>query len=87
MAKFKPALDKLRSIFKIGTPIYWFNYDNRRICGHAGRPRVGDVVTAKMSSGKIGVYEIIKVDWCSDPSNMYFADVRDVGYWEKFDEA
>lgn len=79
-------LEKLRSVFKINTKsdigISWQNYDRRRVVGHCGRPKVGDVFTSKMVSGKIGVFEVTKVDWCSDPSNMYFCDVKDVGYWE-----
>lgn len=78
-------LDKLRQVFKINTKsqwgITWFDYDKRRVVGHDGRPKAGDVFTSKMQSGKIGVFEITKVDWCHDPSNMYFADVKDVGYW------
>lgn len=76
-------LEKIRSVFKVGPSIFWHDYDRRRICGHVGRPKPGDVVTTKMQSGKIGVFEITKVNWCGDPQNMYFADVKDVGYWEQ----
>lgn len=79
--KLQSVLDKVRRAFNVGPSIYWWSYDNRRVCGHIGKPVPGDVITAKMQSGKIAVFEIIKVDWCSDPSNMYFADVKDVGYW------
>lgn len=75
----------LRKIFKIdksGWGIYWQDYDRRVVCGHEGRPKKGDVFTSKMVSGKIGVFEVINVRWRGDPSNMYFADVKDVGYWE-----
>lgn len=75
-------IDKIRQVFKVGPSIYWMNFDKRIICGHVGRPKIGDVITTKMQSGKIGVFEIIKVEWCTDPNNMYFADVKDVGYLE-----
>ncbi len=78
----KKFLDTLRSVFKGNSSIYWVNFDKRRICGHTGRPKPGDVFTTKMVSGKIAVFEITKVDWQTDPNNMYFADVKDVGYWE-----
>lgn len=74
-------LDKIRKVFKINQSIYWQDFDRRRICGHIGDPKIGDVITTKMQSGNIGVFEITKVDWCMDPKNMYFADVKDVGYW------
>jgi hypothetical protein len=78
-----PIIEKLRSIFPTGRiDIHWFDYDRRRIVGHTGKPKVGDVFTSKMKSGKIGVFEVTKVDWQMDPRNMYFADVKDVGYWE-----
>lgn len=76
-------LEKLRRIFKAnGCDIYWHDYDRRVICGHSGQPKIGDVFTTKMISGKIGVFEVINVRWCNDPRNMYFADVKDVGYWQ-----
>lgn len=77
------TIDKLRSIFKTSSSIYWWpSYEAMRVCGHVGQPRIGDVITTKMKSGKIGVFEIVKVEWCNDPRNMYFADVKPVGYWE-----
>lgn len=84
MREMRPILEKMRSIFKInknGIDIYWHDFDKRVIVGHSGRPKKGDIFTTKMLSGKIGVFEVINVHWCNDPSNMYFADVKDVGYW------
>lgn len=83
------VIEKLRQVFKIrgdGINFYWSNYDKRVVCGHDGRPQRGDVFTCKMQSGKIAVFEVIKVRWCGDPSNMFFADVKDVGYWESANE-
>lgn len=78
-----PFLQKLRSVFKIGCgSIYWLTYDKRIVCGHIGQPKPGDVFTSKMTSGKIAVFEVVNVKWCGDPSNMYFCDVKDVGYWK-----
>lgn len=80
------VLEKLRKVFRIkgdGWNFYWTDFDDRTICGHSGRPQAGDVFTSKMESGKIGVFEVVSVRWCGDPSNMYFAKVKDVGYWEQ----
>ncbi len=71
----------LSQVFGMNGSIFWQDYDRRRVCGHIGRPREGDVVTCKMQSKQLGVFRITKVDWCGDPSNMWFADVKDVGYW------
>ena len=75
-------VDKLRRVFKLNRSVYFQDFYSRVICGHVGQPRVGDVFTTKMVGGKIGVFEVVDVRWCGDPANMYFADVRDVGYWE-----
>lgn len=81
-----PILEKLRKVFKINTSSEWGNtwhdFEKRRIVGHYGQPKKGDVFTCKMQSGKIAVFEVVEVEWCSDPRNMYFCTVKDVGYWE-----
>jgi hypothetical protein len=80
-----PILEKIRKVFKLNEKNEigntWFDYDRRIIVGHFGNPNPGDVFTCKMQSGKIGVFEVTKVNWCCDPKNMYFAYVVDVGYW------
>ena len=78
------VLAALRKVFRVrndGIDISWQDFDRRVIVGHSGRPKPGDVFTSKMQSGKMAVFEVVKVRWCGDPSNMYFADVKDVGYW------
>lgn len=78
------VLEKLKRIFKIrsdGIDIYWHDFDRRIVVGHTGYPARGDVFSSKMQSGKIAVFEVVEVRRCSDPSNMYFADVKDAGYW------
>lgn len=77
-------LEKLRKVFKIRSDeidIYWHDFDARVVIGHSGQPKPGDVFTSKMLSGKIAVFEVVNIRWCNDPRNMYFADVKDVGYW------
>ncbi len=82
----KFIFEKLRSVFRVNQSIYWLDWDRRIICGHIGNPRIGDVITTKMESGRTGVFEITKVRWCNDPKNMYFADVKYIGYWVSQDE-
>lgn len=64
-----------------GNSIKWFDWDKRQIVGwKPTRPRKGDFINAKLASGKIAYFEIIKVDLKSDPNDMFFADVKDFGY-------
>lgn len=64
-----------------GNSISWFDFDRRRIGGHLSEiPEIGDRIIAKMGSGKNGLFEIIKVDWCYDPADQFFATVKDIGY-------
>ena len=64
-----------------GDRVGWFDFDSRRIEGHmSNTPSVGDHIIAKMQSGKNGVFEIIKVDWCFEPQDQFFATVKDIGY-------
>lgn len=44
------------------------------------RPVKYDLLFAKMNSGKTGVYEFTKVEWCLDPHDMFFGDVQFLGY-------
>lgn len=54
---------------------------DRRVRGWQSRgPKVGDVLTAAMSSGRVGVYIFTAVKYVSDPNDMFFADVTYRGY-------
>lgn len=44
------------------------------------RPNNGDELQVKMKSGKIGRYEIIDIDYMSDPRDMFFANLKPIGY-------
>ena len=45
-------------------------------------PKKGDIFLSEMASGKIAKYLLIKVDKCSNPPDMFFADCIFVGYKE-----
>lgn len=47
---------------------------------HAPRPRIADILTSKMESGKVGEWEFTEVDYERDPDDMFFGWVRFVGY-------
>jgi len=43
-------------------------------------PRIADQITFEMQSGRIGVYKFTDVKPCGDPPDMFFADVKWLGY-------
>jgi len=64
-----------------GNNIEFFDYETRRIMGHlTPLPKIGDKLIAKMISGRKFKFEFIKVEPCIDPSDMFFATVKDIGY-------
>jgi hypothetical protein len=64
-----------------GNTIQWFNYDKRRVTGWKQcKPRAGDILESRMESGKTGVFKFVEVEHCSDPHDMFFATVEDIGY-------
>ena len=65
MIQHKPKKKSFGKIIKMwehngwGNNVDFFDYENRRIYGHmTPRPKVGDVLLAKMTSGKTGVFRI-----------------------------
>ena len=64
-----------------GNSLSWFHFESRRIGGHMEQiPEIGDRIISKMGSGKNGVFKIIKVDYCYNPHDQFFATVKDIGY-------
>lgn len=64
-----------------GDSIGWIDFSRRCISGHlTPKPKVGDEFQTRMDSGKIGRFKIISVEYCSDPNDMFFATVSDIGY-------
>lgn len=63
-----------------GNRIGWLNYPNK-IEGHLSKkPEIGDFVTCKMQSGKVGVFRVLKIRDFSDPPDQFFCDVEALGY-------
>lgn len=65
-----------------GNSINWRNYDERNLFGFIKNPKVkiGDEFRDKMESGKVMRFEVIELDYKSNPTDMFFATVKDVGY-------
>lgn len=79
--------DKNKRIFQAwehtgwGNTIKIFDWDERQLVGWlTPMPNEGDEVRIKMESGKVARFEITKMEPCGDPVDMFFADVKDVGY-------
>ena len=64
-----------------GNSINWMDWDKRRVYGHlTPTPKKGDILMAKMESGKIARFEFKEVDVMRDPSDQFFATVSYLGY-------
>ncbi len=60
---------------------YKHDAKTNKIGGHqTPLPRVADEFHSPMSSGKVGVFTVVSVDYCGDPPDMFFAKVRFTGY-------
>lgn len=64
-----------------GDRIQWFNWDTRKIVGWLDRiPSIGDEIRFQMQSGKVAQFEVIEIERCRDPQDMFFATLKDIGY-------
>jgi hypothetical protein len=64
-----------------GNHIDWFDFDARRIWGHLPNMlEKGDILAARMQSGKTALFRVTVVDRKWNPPDMFFASVEDVGY-------
>jgi hypothetical protein len=54
------------------------------VCWLSIGPKNGDELRIKMNSGKVGRFLIYDVNWCCDPSDMYFFKVKGLGYLERY---
>ena len=64
-----------------GDAINWFGEKPDMVVGwKRKKPKVGDILECEMQSGKMGEFVFEKVDYKHDPPDMFFADVRFVGY-------
>lgn len=66
-----------------GNSISFFNWNTRQLVGHTTpHPSVGDELLMLMQSGKTARFKFVTVKPCVDPSDMWFATVKDMYYEE-----
>jgi hypothetical protein len=62
----------------------WPKKDNSELASVYGwlnpKPQEGDKLHVPMKSGKTLLCEFVKVRPCGDPADMFFADVKPLGY-------
>ena len=46
----------------------------------SSRPKPNDLLRMRMASGKVGLCIFVKVELCRDPADMFFGDVKMLGY-------
>ena len=63
-----------------GNRISWTDWNGREIDGHLLGMKKGDEIRSKMESGKIARFVITEIQYCSDPQDMFFGKVKDLGY-------
>lgn len=67
-----------------GNNIRWIDFDTRSIVGHQHKiPVKGDFLLSKMTNGKIVKFKFVDVYPQRDPSDMFFAKVKDIGYCDQ----
>ena len=65
-----------------GNSINWFDWDTRKIHGHlkySNNLIVGDEIRSKMQSGNIGRFEVVEIKHMYNPSDQFFATLKDLG--------
>lgn len=64
-----------------GDAMRWADYDRREITGHlTPKPKTGDVVLAKMQSGRVAQFIVKQVEHCDGVPDQFFAKVSDGQY-------
>ena len=67
-----------------GDNIEWFHFEDRTLVGWLPiRPKKGDYVLDKMTSGNVAVFKVVSVELQRDPRDMFYATVKDMGYLER----
>lgn len=67
----------------------WGHFDNYRgmaafVYGATDHPSrllaVGETIRVKMASGRAALFRVTELDWQSNPPDMFFGKVEDIGY-------
>ena len=82
-SKHPPMVWDIRERSGWGNSVSFINWDKRKLVGWTTPlPSVGDEVLSAMQSGRVGRFKITSVEPSYDPSDMWFAQVDDIGYLE-----
>lgn len=54
---------------------------HRKVYGHKSfKPRLGDLLTCQMQSGRIGIFKFVEIEYLTDPDDMFFGTVEFLEY-------
>jgi hypothetical protein len=69
-----------------GNTIAWTSYERGTVYGlKQRRPELGDLIVAKMKSGRVGVFQFVEVTHPGDPPDMFFGKVEGLGYRDELE--
>lgn len=57
-------------------------YDDNTAIGHGLGIRSGDAILLKMSSGRVGLWRVLEIDYYMDPRDMFKSKIELFGYKE-----
>lgn len=61
-----------------GDALHWTDWKIRKMHGWLNDPpKKGDVINAKMKSGRIAQFIVVDVEVMQDPTDMFFCDLSD----------
>jgi hypothetical protein len=67
-----------------GNHISWSEYSTLSFYGHKNVLKVNDVFAQKMNSNEYCVFQILKIGYSRDPSDMFFGNAKNLGYISDF---
>lgn len=78
---FMPRIISMWEHSALGNSINWIYWDKLKVYGHlTPTPKEGDILRAKMESGKIARFEFKEVNVMRDPCDQFFATVSYLEY-------
>jgi len=74
-------MKKVKEIKTYNLRVTFTNFDKRKCYGYTNfNIKKGDCLNVKMESGRTFIFEFKKIDFMRDPSDMFFAKLKDIGY-------
>jgi len=63
-----------------GDTIKWFNFELGKIHGWKEGLKINDKILSNMQSGNVAKFKIISINYMSNPSDQFFANVEFIDY-------